>query len=71
MRLRPGVMPHRQFNRKFPALPGAVRNREIEQAALFARFLPIEQAASGLRQFQQVHPLFQVGPIGVLMPFDV
>lgn len=39
-------------NRQVAVLPGAVRNNEVEQTALFSRFLLIEQLPGVFREFE-------------------
>src|SRR5262249_39623037 len=59
-----------QIGNHLPALPGAVRNYEIEKPTFFARFLLLEQSLSIPREFKQPDAFLKVGSIGGLMPFD-
>src|SRR5262249_46773714 len=55
---------------QFAALPGAVRNNEIEQPTFFAWVLFLEQSLRIPRKFEQSHAFLKVGLIGRLMPLD-
>jgi hypothetical protein len=51
-------------------LPGAVRNHEIEQPTLFARFLLSEQDVRAFREFEKLHALVEVALVGALVVLD-
>jgi HTH-type transcriptional regulator, competence development regulator len=59
-----------QIGNQLPALPGAVRNYEIEESTFFARLLLLEQSLCIPREFEQPDPFLKVGSIGGLMPLD-
>jgi len=54
-------------NDQFAALPGAVRNHEIEKAPFFARLLLFEETLRILCEFEKLHALVHVGFVRNLM----
>src|SRR5262249_28037448 len=59
-----------QISNQLPALPGAVRNYEIEEPTFFTWILLLEQPLCIPREFEQPDAFVKVGSIGGLMPLD-
>ena len=59
-----------EFGRELSVPPGAVRNQEIEQATLFARFLLLEERAGVSGEFKKFDTLGHVGLVRRLVLFD-